>query len=886
MELRTKNFLAKTETVASRARRFLSRKRHDKSLPTGEIGFAIQTNCPGDSKDVAQSTTCGSLPDAQGEKSHPSVRSGKEYVKKETEQNTTNPTGGDKNFGTVWAGPGENRRLIYFDVKAFFEDQPHIKSVGKDNNMSFRVSGDAQIMKDILKAHGFLEMPFKSRYNNFSWIGNSISELCIDQLLCYQSINHFVGSTTLTRKDKLYKNISKMKKKKGAANFDFVPISFILPKEMRKFKNYHKKNPGPFIVKPAGLSRGRGVYLIGDPNEIIHKEEEQVVSKYIQNPLLIDGYKIDLRIYVLVTSFNPLAIYIYQEGLTRFATVKYNNDPSNLHMLRMHLTNFSINVSSGNYIKNEDSSIEDFGSKWTLSALLRYFHANGIDTIVVMREIEDVIIKTILAAEQRIASGCRIYQRKPTNCFELFGFDIMLDDKYKPWLLEVNLSPSLVCTTPLDIKVKANMLCDLLNLVGLECYNKEKPIEKNSFGELFSSYIHRTVGYFCICVVRDEIRQLLVRPKKKRRFKIIMGNDKDECWTSTTKRYAKERKRAKQLLNMSSKERSTISRVKNESGRGGGWVKIFPTIDSWQKYKPFMQYRTVRNCLLHQSIYPEQHFRLMHADKGPQAVVLTKSEKELLKHTKWYDKAELGVGLAEMVQRVKRYQSSLEIGPPTRFTVRPICRDIKLEDDFMLVDATKKRVLSQITNGCLLKEVQARTAFQRYLTNVKQCLRSCQTLSITCTRPPIGVIKDLLFRFLGQSSDLIVDPQKPPIEHTLETCLNNFLYHYHKETRKLMTTKDHEEPTYAKGDTFEDKRDNPSYVNQDLFDDFMHSANPWELEYLLVSYFKIHGDPTIFLKNRILNKSPGCVDAHNYKNDHGGFTAEGHWSTALKGFTI
>lgn len=55
-----------------------------------------------------------------------------------------------------------------------------------------------------------------------------------------------------------------------------------------------------------------------------------VVSHYIEDPLLINGLKFDLRIYIAVTSINPLLIYIYEDGLARFATEKYNTKSSNL----------------------------------------------------------------------------------------------------------------------------------------------------------------------------------------------------------------------------------------------------------------------------------------------------------------------------------------------------------------------------------------------------------------------------------------------------------------------------------------------------------------------------------------------------------------------------
>lgn len=76
------------------------------------------------------------------------------------------------------------------------------------------------------------------------------------------------------------------------------------------------------------------------------KTNKLVVQEYIHNPFLIDGYKFDLRIYVLVTRIEPLTIFIYKEGLARFATEKYDEqlfDFSNEKSAFIHLTNYSIN---------------------------------------------------------------------------------------------------------------------------------------------------------------------------------------------------------------------------------------------------------------------------------------------------------------------------------------------------------------------------------------------------------------------------------------------------------------------------------------------------------------------------------------------------------------
>ena len=53
------------------------------------------------------------------------------------------------------------------------------------------------------------------------------------------------------------------------------------------------------------------------------------------------------------------------------------------------------------------------------------------------------------------------------NCFQLFGFDIMIDDKLNAWLIEVNQNPSMTCDSPLDLKVKSSMVADMLNLIGI-----------------------------------------------------------------------------------------------------------------------------------------------------------------------------------------------------------------------------------------------------------------------------------------------------------------------------------------------------------------------------------------------------------------------------------
>ena len=79
--------------------------------------------------------------------------------------------------------------------------------------------------------------------------------------------------------------------------------------------------------------------------------ENVLVCKYINNPLLVDGFKFDCRLYVAVTSFDPLRLYLYEEGLTRFSTVKYEYNLTDLDNPWMHLTNYSVNKTSEDYVR-------------------------------------------------------------------------------------------------------------------------------------------------------------------------------------------------------------------------------------------------------------------------------------------------------------------------------------------------------------------------------------------------------------------------------------------------------------------------------------------------------------------------------------------------------
>ena len=106
--------------------------------------------------------------------------------------------------------------------------------------------------------------------------------------------------------------------------------------------------------------------------EDISPGEHYVVQRYMHKPYLIDGYKFDLRLYVLLAGVNPLRVFLYKEGLARFATVPYESPaPANLGNLFMHLTNYAINKESENFVANNSETQDDIGSKRSFTSVLR-----------------------------------------------------------------------------------------------------------------------------------------------------------------------------------------------------------------------------------------------------------------------------------------------------------------------------------------------------------------------------------------------------------------------------------------------------------------------------------------------------------------------------------
>lgn len=350
--------------------------------------------------------------------------------------------------------------------------------------------------------------------------------------------------------------------------FAFSPKTWFYPEHKEDMvKAFRASSPSShFIWKPARGSCGRGILLShgGAANErswqrVMREIEERasgnegysrvyrhyVVQEYLDNPLLLEGRKTDLRLYVTVTSYNPLTVYLHTEGLVRLAAEPYHEGSPPTHdaaddsctpqgearqtplesllegarscaageveahkgLARnrfRYLTNFSVGrrhqafrqqqgpqptpqasvLPCGSASRCDPLSLGDAGAhtqptagpelKWSLERLWAYIDAWYPQptaffpaSAVVQEKIALLITRTLLAARPNL---CRAASRAETACghFELYGFDVMLDARLDPFLIEVNTLPSLESSSDFDYATKCNVVSDMLNLAMIE----------------------------------------------------------------------------------------------------------------------------------------------------------------------------------------------------------------------------------------------------------------------------------------------------------------------------------------------------------------------------------------------------------------------------------
>ncbi|XP_036062222.1 tubulin polyglutamylase TTLL5 isoform X7 [Onychomys torridus] len=823
----------------------------------------------------------------------------------------------------MWTGGCRRIPVLVFHAEAILTKDNNIRVIGERYHLSYKiVRTDSRLVRSILTAHGFHEVHPSSTDYNLMWTGSHLKPFLLRTLSEAQKVNHFPRSYELTRKDRLYKNIIRMQHTHGFKAFHILPQTFLLPAEYAEFCNSYSKDRGPWIVKPVASSRGRGVYLINNPNQI-SLEENILVSRYINNPLLIDDFKFDVRLYVLVTSYDPLVIYLYEEGLARFATVRYDQGSKNIRNQFMHLTNYSVNKKSGDYVSCDDPEVEDYGNKWSMSAMLRYLKQEGKDTTALMAHVEDLIIKTIISAELAIATACKTFVPHRSSCFELYGFDVLIDNTLKPWLLEVNLSPSLACDAPLDLKIKASMISDMFTVVGFVC---QDPAQRASNRSIYPTFESSRRNPF----------------QKPQRARPLSASDAEMKNLVASAREKVPGKLGGSVLGLSMEEIKVLRRVKEENDRRGGFIRIFPTSETWEIYGSYLEHKTSMNYMLatrlfqdrgnprrslltgrtrvntdgppelkvesmnskaklHAALYERKLLSLevrkrrrrsgrLRAMRPKYPVITQPAEMNIKTETESEEEEEVGLDNEDEEQEASQEESAGSLGEnQAKYTpsLTVIVENSPRENSMKVAEWTNKgdqcckvetqepeskfNLMQILQDNGNLSKVQARLAFSAYLQHVQVRLTKDsggQTLSPSWAAKEDEQM-ELVVRFLKRASSnlqhslrMVLPSRRLALlerRRILAHQLSDFIVVYNKETEQMAEKK-------SKKKLEEEEEDG---VNAESFQEFIRQASEAELEEVLTFYTQKNKSASVFLGTHSKSsKSSSSYSDSGAKGDH------------------
>ncbi|XP_060532084.1 probable tubulin polyglutamylase ttll-15 [Cylas formicarius] len=287
---------------------------------------------------------------------------------------------------------------------------------------------------DLLWAHDY---PFRALYPELS------------KLKPHQKVNHFPGCGYITNKVDL-----------STSQVEYVPRAFKLPEHKEKLLEYASKFPKATFVQKNNDHRNIKIKKV---EEVDLDKSGTFVQEYVDKPLLISGHKFDIGIYTVITSVDPLRVYIYNgEALLRFCSEKYYPfDPNNLDKYVVGDDYLPIwELPALDYYYNELG----FGMKESLNAHLR---SKGKDPSKIWNQIEAAIRAIILAKEPYMADILNKFKSK-RNFFEMMRFDFVIDEELNIYLLEANMSPNLSSAHfPPNRLLYQQVLYNVLGLVGV-----------------------------------------------------------------------------------------------------------------------------------------------------------------------------------------------------------------------------------------------------------------------------------------------------------------------------------------------------------------------------------------------------------------------------------
>jgi len=238
----------------------------------------------------------------------------------------------------------------------------------------------------------------------------------------------------------------------------FFPNAYVLPENMKELKKViRQKKPSYWIAKPRNDCAGQGIRVYegsskefkklldpSDKSEKIKGGKQYVVQTYVERPLLIGGYKFHFRMYtVLAGVLDNFEAYLYKDGHALFSTKQFSMAKDTLGKnfdQYTHLTNWSINFVKNNPYLAENKELIGPGCEWAVSSTLKLIKKAFPSFCVrhFWKEMTNICARTMY----RISQWKSVKRHKKENAkhrrFENFGLDLLMDEKFKIWLMEAN----------------------------------------------------------------------------------------------------------------------------------------------------------------------------------------------------------------------------------------------------------------------------------------------------------------------------------------------------------------------------------------------------------------------------------------------------------------